>query len=130
MVTAEVTERQAHRQCYKAPSTHALEFISNKTYREIPRIDIASAHRALSNGEWRWSDGVVRHVFTHFALELQVAVTMVKGRPLKDALWVPIGQLGGVALPSLMRKVAKLGLTPARQSGLHNRGRTVLRFGA
>ena len=60
--------------------------------------------------EWRWSEGVVRHVFTHFALELQVARTTVKGRPIKDAEWVPIDRLGAVALPSLMRKVAKLAL--------------------
>jgi A/G-specific adenine glycosylase len=52
----------------------------------------------------------VRHVFTHFALDLQVAVATVKGRPLKEALWTPIERLGEVALPSLMRKVAKLGL--------------------
>jgi A/G-specific adenine glycosylase len=59
---------------------------------------------------WRWSDGIVRHVFTHFALELQVAAATVKGRPLKDALWTPIDKLGEAALPSVMRKVAKLGL--------------------
>ncbi len=59
---------------------------------------------------WRWSDGQVRHVFTHFALDLQVAVASVKGRPLKDALWTPIERLGEVALPSLMVKVAKLGM--------------------
>jgi A/G-specific adenine glycosylase len=58
---------------------------------------------------------VVRHVFTHFALELQVAIAIVKGRPLKDAHWVPIDQLGSAALPSLMRKVAKLALASAMQ---------------
>jgi A/G-specific adenine glycosylase len=58
---------------------------------------------------------LVRHVFTHFALELQVASTVLKGRPLKDAEWVPIDRLGAVALPSLMRKVAKLALASAVQ---------------
>ena len=70
----------------------------------------AALRKAPIQAEWRWSEGLVRHVFTHFALDLQVAVARVKGRPLKDALWTPIDQLGEVALPSLMRKVAKLGL--------------------
>jgi A/G-specific adenine glycosylase len=63
------------------------------------------------SADWRWSDGVVRHVFTHFALELQVASALVRGRPLKDAEWVPVTQLGAIALPSVMRKVARLALT-------------------
>ena len=66
---------------------------------------------------WRWSDGVVRHVFTHFALELQVAVASVKGRPLRDALWIPIDELGAAALPSVMRKVAKLGMATLAAKG-------------
>ena len=75
----------------------------------------AALRKAPLSAEWRWCDGTVRHVFTHFALELQVACTLVRGRPLKDAEWVPIDQLGTVALPSLMRKVAKLALASAVQ---------------
>ncbi|MGH6891530.1 MAG: A/G-specific adenine glycosylase [Dongiaceae bacterium] len=74
----------------------------------------AALRKAPLSAEWRWSDGTVRHVFTHFALELKVAIAGVKGRPLKDATWVPIDRLGTVALPSLMRKVAKLGLAAAK----------------
>ncbi|HET6158663.1 MAG TPA: A/G-specific adenine glycosylase [Dongiaceae bacterium] len=70
----------------------------------------AALRKAPLSAGWRWSDGVVRHVFTHFALELQVACAVVRGRPVKDAQWIPIDQLGAVALPSLMRKVAKLAL--------------------
>ena len=76
--------------------------------------DVPDRAAALRNppvkAAWRWSDGAVRHVFTHFALELQVAAASVKGRPLKDAEWVPLERLGEAALPSVMRKVAKLGL--------------------
>jgi A/G-specific adenine glycosylase len=71
----------------------------------------AALRKAPLTAEWRWPEGVVRHVFTHFALELQVAIAIVRGRPLKDAEWVPVDQLGAVALPSLMRKVAKLALS-------------------
>jgi A/G-specific adenine glycosylase len=80
-----------------------------------PLTKPAALRKAPLPVEWRWPEGVVRHVFTHFALELQVATALVKGRPLKDAEWVPIDQLGAVALPSLMRKVAKLALASALQ---------------
>jgi A/G-specific adenine glycosylase len=75
----------------------------------------AALRKAPVSADWRWSGGVVRHVFTHFALELQVASAVVKGRPLKDAEWVPLDRLGTVALPSVMRKVAKLALNSAPQ---------------
>jgi A/G-specific adenine glycosylase len=73
----------------------------------------AALRKAPLPAEWRWCDGMVRHVFTHFALELRVACTVVKGRLLKDAEWVPIDRLGTVALPSVMRKVAKMALASA-----------------
>ena len=90
---------------------------------EVPGTDwgdkAPSPSAALRNApipaEWRWSDGTVRHVFTHFALELRVACAVVKGRPLKDAEWVPVTQFGTVALPSVMQKVAKLALASAAQ---------------
>jgi A/G-specific adenine glycosylase len=72
--------------------------------------EAAALRKAPLSAEWRWCDGIVRHVFTHFALELRVASTSVRGRPLKDAEWVPVERLGAVALPSVMRKVAKLAL--------------------
>ncbi len=77
---------------------------------EAPLTQAAALRKAPLSAEWRWSEGVVRHVFTHFALELRVAIANVKDRPLKDTIWIPIDQLGTAALPSLMRKVAKLGL--------------------
>ncbi len=78
-----------------------------------PLAQDAALRKAPVPADWRWSDGIVRHVFTHFALELQVATAMVRGRPLADAEWVPIDRLGAVALPSVMRKVAKLALAGA-----------------
>jgi A/G-specific adenine glycosylase len=73
----------------------------------------AALRKAPLSAEWRWSDGIVRHVFTHFALELQVAIATVRGRPIAEAEWVPIDRLGTVALPSVMRKVAKMALASA-----------------
>jgi A/G-specific adenine glycosylase len=75
----------------------------------------AALRKAPLSAGWRWCDGTVRHIFTHFALELQVASALVKGRPLKDAEWVPIDRLGTIALPSVMQKVAKLALARSAQ---------------
>ncbi len=57
---------------------------------------------------WRRLPGLVRHVFTHFPLELSVYVAelpAIAPAP-KGARWVAVQELGGEALPSLMRKVA------------------------
>src|SRR5262249_8598884 len=56
---------------------------------------------------WRRLAGVVRHVFKHFPVELSVYVSKVAaGTPAPDgARWAKISELGGEALPSLMRKV-------------------------
>jgi A/G-specific adenine glycosylase len=57
---------------------------------------------------WRRIAGVVRHVFTHFPLELSVYVSEVgSDTPAPHGTrWTKISELGGEALPSLMRKVA------------------------
>ena len=56
---------------------------------------------------WRRVAGVVRHVFTHFPLELSVYVSDVAAEtPAPDgARWAKISELSSEALPSLMRKV-------------------------
>lgn len=78
-------------------------------WTDVPLKQNVALRHAPVAAEWRWADGIVRHVFTHFALELRVAVATTRGRPI-EALWIPIDRLGEVALPSLMRKVAKLGI--------------------
>jgi A/G-specific adenine glycosylase len=57
--------------------------------------------------DWRRVPGVVRHVFTHFPLELSVYVAEVpKGAPVPQGTrWIGLAELAGEALPSLMRKV-------------------------
>jgi A/G-specific adenine glycosylase len=63
--------------------------------------------RGVRGIAWRRVAGVVRHVFTHFPLELSVYVMEVAANtPAPDgARWAKISELGGEALPSLMRKV-------------------------
>jgi A/G-specific adenine glycosylase len=56
---------------------------------------------------WRRVPGIVRHVFTHFPLELSVYVAELPASTLAPAgmRWVSLEDIGGEALPSLMRKV-------------------------
>jgi len=57
--------------------------------------------------KWRRTPGVVRHVFTHFPLELEVyaAELPLRTRAPTGMRWVAPADIAGEALPSLMRKV-------------------------
>ncbi len=65
----------------------------------------------LPNGEretcWRRIPGIVRHVFTHFPLELKVyaADLPLRTRAPTGMRWVASADIAHEALPSLMRKV-------------------------
>jgi A/G-specific adenine glycosylase len=67
---------------------------------------LAAAPR-IKGAKWRRNAGVVRHVFTHFPLELAVFTTHAPRRTPspKGARWVKIADLSGEALPNVMRKV-------------------------
>jgi A/G-specific adenine glycosylase len=75
--------------------------------------DFASAHaleaapRFRSKPKWRKLPGVVKHVFTHFPLELTVFVAKVPraAKAPKGTRWAPLRGLQEEALPNLMRKV-------------------------
>ncbi|TDR93779.1 A/G-specific DNA-adenine glycosylase [Enterovirga rhinocerotis] len=58
-------------------------------------------------GRWRRLPGTVRHVFTHFPLELVVFQAKVAaGTEAPEGMrWVPQEKLPGEALPNVMRKV-------------------------
>jgi A/G-specific adenine glycosylase len=59
---------------------------------------------APMRGDWRMS-GTVRHVFTHFELELEVWSLRTGSADQTDGWWVRVEALGGEALPSVMKKV-------------------------
>jgi A/G-specific adenine glycosylase len=73
----------------------------------------AAPEFSLMRGNWKngvsWHriPGVVRHVFTHFPLELSIYVAELSPKTHAPAgtRWVELSELGGEALPSLMRKV-------------------------
>ncbi|HEU5286234.1 MAG TPA: NUDIX domain-containing protein, partial [Sphingomicrobium sp.] len=68
---------------------------------------------ALPGGEWVDSPpplpspplARVRHLFSHFALELAV---LRGGKPLGDGWWQPLERLGEAGLPTLYRRAAEL----------------------
>ena len=75
----------------------------------------------LKGAKWRRVPGVVRHVFTHFPLELAVFVAPVASKvpAPKGMRWHKIDGLAGEALPNVMRKV----IVHALDSGGNNGGR-------
>jgi A/G-specific adenine glycosylase len=75
------------------------DFDRNRAPRSAPRL--------RANVRWRQIPGIVRHVFTHFPLELAVFAAQVPRATAapKGARWVKIGDLADEALPNVMRKV-------------------------
>ncbi len=61
---------------------------------------------------WRRLAATVRHVFTHFPLELIVYATELPAvTPAPEGMrWIPMTDIAGEALPSVMRKVVALAL--------------------
>ncbi len=85
----------------EVPSTEwTHEFDIAEALRQAPRLGRARP-------KWRRLPGVVRHVFTHFPLELVVysAEFPMRTSAPAGARWIPVADLAGEALPSLMRKV-------------------------
>jgi A/G-specific adenine glycosylase len=82
------------------------DFTEETALNEAPRFSPRKREK------WRRLPGAVRHVFTHFPLDLTVYVADIPAstRAPKGARWTAIAGLGGEALPSLMRKVLAHGL--------------------
>ena len=82
-------------------SLWAHDFDHRTALRSAPRFGNATKVK------WRRSPGIVRHVFTHFPLELKVyAAELPPGAPAPDGMrWIAPADIPGEALPSLMRKV-------------------------
>jgi len=75
-------------------------------WRERPWPETSFTTAAPRRAAWRRLPGSVRHVFTHFELELVVLAARL-ARPCRQGLWWPVGELDRQALPTLMRKVAR-----------------------
>ena len=74
----------------------------------LSEADVARA--APFEADWR-NAGQVRHVFTHFALELDVLSAVApEGWTPGEGGWTALSELKEAGLPSVMMKAAKLGL--------------------
>ena len=61
--------------------------------------------QAPAPAAWRFHDSKVRHVFTHFVLELDLAEATLDNPP--DGLWQPPGTFSELALPTVMKKLLR-----------------------
>jgi A/G-specific adenine glycosylase len=97
-----------------------MEFPSTAWRAEAWDDSEAKAAAPLAAG-WTALPGLVRHGFTHFELELQVFSGRLAGAAPADAgVWCPIDRLSEMALPTLMKKVARhalgqIGRSPGKE---------------
>ncbi|MBM3487987.1 MAG: A/G-specific adenine glycosylase [Alphaproteobacteria bacterium] len=85
----------------------AMTEVPSTTWREGRWTDAEALREAPCAADWRPLKGVVRHVFTHFALELRVLVANVRSVRRGAGFWCPIDRLGDHALPTVMKKVIR-----------------------
>jgi A/G-specific adenine glycosylase len=86
-----------------------MDEVPSSEWRPAP-LDLAQAlDEAPVPARWTMREGLVRHTFTHFHLELGVATaaspTTRLGKLVPDSIWCEIDRLGERALPTVMRKV-------------------------
>jgi A/G-specific adenine glycosylase len=94
-----------------------------------PDFDAATALeqapvRSRAKRKWRRIPGVVRHVFTHFPLELVVYTAALPANTSAPSgmRWIGLADLAGEALPTVMRKVVAHALDPPSSICANNRG--------
>ncbi|MFQ5765939.1 MAG: A/G-specific adenine glycosylase [Rhodospirillales bacterium] len=85
--------------------------VPSTDWREEAWSVAEAAAAAPVEAHWRPLEGVVKHTFTHFHLELRVLAGRVDGpakrRPPEGALWCPPARFSDHALPTVMKKVAR-----------------------
>jgi A/G-specific adenine glycosylase len=72
--------------------------------------DTLDLDEAPVGASWRILEPPVRHVFTHFSLDLTVAVARVDRVNVAGGEWWPIDRLAEAGLPTLFDKAARLAL--------------------
>jgi A/G-specific adenine glycosylase len=89
----------------EVPTTEwVADFDESRALETAPRFSSKKSTRRIA---WRRTAGVVRHVFTHFPLELVVyAIELPAKTPAPPGTrWIALAAISGEALPSVMRKV-------------------------
>ena len=91
-----------------------------------PARGLLGGMTALPTSEWTQSLpecgparlATVRHVFTHFALELDIVKC---AEPVGDGWWHPIGRLSEAGLPTLFERAARAALDAYPERGTNSR---------
>jgi A/G-specific adenine glycosylase len=85
-----------------------------------PGSGLLGGMAALPGGEWAEASpaprdrlGSIRHVFTHFSLDLAVEL---RSEPMEEGWWQPIDRLQDAGLPTLYRRAAELALKCRKDS--------------
>jgi A/G-specific adenine glycosylase len=81
--------------------------VPSTPWRAAPWREAEALAQAPIAAEWTELPGLVRHTFTHFHLELTVWAGRASDGQEAEGRWVRLDDLGGEALPSVMRKVVR-----------------------
>ncbi len=93
-----------------------LHELPSSPWREGPLAMADALEEAPLSAEWRLTERRVRHVFTHFVLELTLAEADVVAD--MDGLWLPPAEWHRLALPSVMVKLLRAaGFSPRQTAG-------------
>jgi A/G-specific adenine glycosylase len=72
--------------------------------QKMPALPDVLEHAPVA-AEWQRLRGTVRHIFTHFSLEIGVAVATARKKPTDEGFWAALDRLDDEALPSVMKKI-------------------------
>ena len=90
-----------------------MRALPSGSWGDAPRLE-----EAPLAADWALIEAPVRHVFTHFSLDLSVAVARVTRANVDGGEWWPIDRLGEAGLPTVFDKAARLALE-ARMTKVH-----------
>ncbi len=81
--------------------------VPSTDWRALPWSAADARRQAPVAAPWRAVPGAVRHVFTHFQLELVVMAAKIGAGATADGVWCLPERLDEHALPTLMKKVVR-----------------------
>lgn len=81
--------------------------VPSTEWRDRPWSEAEALEHAPLAADWRPLAGAVRHVFTHFGLELAVLACDAGAGASADGRWVAQEDLAAEALPTVMRKIVR-----------------------
>jgi A/G-specific adenine glycosylase len=98
--------------------------VPSSDWREGELDRVAALGQAPIETRWRALPGIVRHVFTHFELELELVTARLPTERAAAALagvqWCAVDRLGEMALPTVMKKVLRHAIMATSAKGASN----------